>query len=487
MDEDRIRVLVVEDNAGDVALLREALGASSVPMDAEYVDRLSRAIARLAQSGFDVIALDLTLPDSRGLDTYDRVHAEAPDVPVVVLTATQDQALGAETVQRGAQDYLPKGSVDGDTLCRCLRYAIERHRIRARLKDYLWRTEASEGQLRRTIEGSADGVIVVAEDGEPLFANPAAEHMLGHGMEELAQRPTDLPLTPDQTTEMSVMRRDGTVIAVEIRTTRTVWDGRDALLASLRDITDRRQAEELHHDLEVEALRGRQLAELGRLKSLFVETISHELRTPMAPLSTGVDMLLDGSLGEIDDDQRRQLERVRRHIQRLSRITTEVLDVSSEAPEEHLCRNVPLRPTLRPAVDLLRPKAHRHGVTLELEVTDDASAHADPDALCQVVASLVDATITHCPDGTRISITSHPLDEELVEIRIEDDGRGETAEALMREDPSLDDRVPVAGEGMLFGLAVCKSLVEGMGGALSFESRPGEGTVFRFSLPTPRS
>lgn len=486
MDEDRIRVLVVEDNAGDAALLREALGASTVPMDAEYVTRLSTALARLAQSEFDVIALDLTLPDSRGLDTYDRAHAEAPDVPVVVLTTTHDRALGAEAVQRGAQDFLPKAAVSGDTLCRCLRYAIERHRIRSRLKDYLWRTEASESQLLRTIQGSADGVVVITQDGEPLFANPAAEQMLGYGMDELAQRPLDLPLTPDETTEMSVTQRDGSMIAVEIRTTHTVWDGRDALLASLRDITDRRSSEELRHELEVAALRGRQLAELGRLKSLFVETISHELRTPMAPLSTGVEMLLDGSLGELDGDQRRKLERVRRHIQRLSRITTEVLDVSSEAPEEHLCRDVPLRSTLAPAVDLLRPKAHRHGVTLELEVTERAAAHADPDALCQVVASLVDATITHCPDGTCISITSQLQDDDMVEIRIEDDGRGETAEALMREDPSLDDRVPVAGEGMLFGLTVCKSLVEGMGGALSFESRPGEGTLFRFSLPTPR-
>jgi len=148
---------------------------------------------------------------------------------------------------------------------------------------------------------------------------------------------------------------------------------------------------------------------------------------------------------------------------------------------------VPLRATLQPAVDLLRPKASRRGVTVELDVEANATAHADPDALCQVVASLVDATITHCPDGTRVSITSHPEDDERVQVRIEDDGRGETAEALMREDPSLNDRVPAADEGMMFGLAVCKSLVEGMGGALSFESRPGEGTSFRFSLPAPRA
>ncbi len=487
MDEEHIRALVVEDNAADVVLLQEAFAASAAPMEVEYVDRLSRAIARLAQSAFDVILLDLTLPDSRGLDTYDRIHAEAPDVPVVVLTANRDRDLGVEAVHRGAQDYLPKGVMGGDSLCRVLRYAIERDRIRRRLKDYLWRTEASEGRLRRTVEGSADGVVVVADGGDVLYANPAAEQMLGRTAEELARFPSDLPLSVDQATEISVMEQDGSVVVVEIRATRTTWDGRDALLASLRDITHRKQAEDLRHKLDVETLRVRQLEELSRLKSLFVETISHELRTPMTPLSAGVSMLLDGSLGDVTDEQRRTLERIQRHIGRLARITTEVLDVSVDSPGIRHARDVQLRPTLLPAVELLQPKASRRGVVLDLRVERRARAHADPDALCQVVASLVDATITHCPDGTHVSITSHQDDDGLVELRIEDDGRGETAESLMREDPSLNDRVPVAGEGMLFGLAVCKSLVEGMGGALSFESRPGEGTLFRFSLPAAQA
>lgn len=487
MDEERIRALVVEDNAADVVLLEEAFAASATPMSVEYVERLSRAIALLAQAEFDVILLDLTLPDSRGLDTYDRVHAEAPDVPVVVLTANRDRELGVEAVHRGAQDYLPKGVMGGDSLCRALRYAIERDRIRRRLKDYLWRTEASEGRLRRIVEGSADGVVVVADDGDVLYANPAAEGMLGHSVEELARRPADLPLSVDQATEISVVGGDGAIVVVEIRATRTSWDGRDALLASLRDITHRRQAEDLRHKLDVESLRVRQLEELGRLKSLFVETISHELRTPMTPLSTGVAMLLDGSLGDVTDEQRRTLERIQRHIDRLSRITTEVLDVSVDSPGVHHPRDIPLRATLLPAVELLQPKAGRRDINLDLQVEPRARAHADPEALCQIVASLVDATITHCPDGTHVSITSHEGDDGLVELRIEDDGRGETAEALMREDPSLNDRVPAADEGMLFGLAVCKSLVEGMGGALSFESRPGEGTLFRFSLPAAQA
>ena len=485
MDEERIEVLFIEDTAADMILLREMLASSpDVVFATDESDRLSTAITRLAETHFDVIVLDLHLPDSRGLDTYTRLHAEAPDVPVVVLSASDDEDLAIEAVQRGAQDYLLKGQVDGDGLRRCLLYAIERTRIRRRLKDYLWRTSASEGRLRRVIEEGADGIVIADMDGQILYVNHTSESMLGKPSEDLLGEPFGFPLT--SSAEVSVVQPSGEVVAIEVRTTETTWNGEPAHLASLRDITERRQAEELRHKLEVEGLRVRQLKELSHLKSLFVQAVSHELRTPMTPLKTAVTMLLDGSLGEVSGDQRRTLEMMDRNIQRLSRIATEVLDVSSEESGElrtH-ARIVDLESTLRPSVELMQPKAGVKEVQLTLELAEDARAYTDPDALSQVVASLLDNAINHCPDKTNIRISSAELEDGLVEIRIEDDGLGETAESMMREESSRDDEVVGFDTGMLFGLALCRSLVEQMGGALSFESRPGVGTTFRFSLPS---
>src|SRR5260370_15138358 len=129
MNLEGIRVLLVEDNPGDVRLFLELLretGAGHVKV--EHVDRLSTALERLSNQSFDVMLLDLSLPDAHGLDTLVRAHAHTPSVPIVVLTGLDDQALAVKAVRAGAQDYLVKGRVDGDLLVRSMRYATERAR-----------------------------------------------------------------------------------------------------------------------------------------------------------------------------------------------------------------------------------------------------------------------------------------------------------------------------------------------------------------------
>jgi len=131
MDEQRINVLIVEDDEGDVFLIRERLAAYTGPryrFSTEQADRLAPALERLAAGKVDVVLLDLGLPDSRGLDTLRNVFARAPETPIVVLTGLSEEAAGLEAVKSGAQDYLLKGESDGKALVRSLKYAIERKR-----------------------------------------------------------------------------------------------------------------------------------------------------------------------------------------------------------------------------------------------------------------------------------------------------------------------------------------------------------------------
>lgn len=123
-----MRLLVVEDNPDDVALIRLQLGAAAAerPFVIDAVDRLADAMRRLKST--DVVLLDLGLPDARGIDGLTRLAHEAPELPVVVLTGSDDRELGVRAVREGAQDFLVKGRVDGDLLDRSLRYAIERKR-----------------------------------------------------------------------------------------------------------------------------------------------------------------------------------------------------------------------------------------------------------------------------------------------------------------------------------------------------------------------
>ncbi len=135
-----IRILIVEDNPGDARLIREHLSGARVTgtlapaFQWVVADRLAAGLARLAEGGIDVVLLDLSLPDSQGLDTFVKAQAQAPDAPMVVLTGLDDEAVALQAMQAGAQDYLVKGRMDGSLLSRAVRYAVERHRLRAELR-----------------------------------------------------------------------------------------------------------------------------------------------------------------------------------------------------------------------------------------------------------------------------------------------------------------------------------------------------------------
>jgi signal transduction histidine kinase len=130
MKEKPLQVLLVEDNAGDVRLLREMFSNERRgAFQLTHLLRMSEAETHLAKGGVDIVLLDLGLPDGHGLDTVRRVHAAAPEVPVIVLTGLDDEALAAEAMNAGAQDYLIKGQIENRALPRALRHAVERHRM----------------------------------------------------------------------------------------------------------------------------------------------------------------------------------------------------------------------------------------------------------------------------------------------------------------------------------------------------------------------
>ena len=132
MTDQALKILVVEDNVGDVRLLREMFrGESPGSFELTHLLRMSEAETYLAKGGVDIILLDMGLPDGHGLDTVMRARAAAPDVPLIVLTGLDDEALAAEAMTHGAQDYLIKGQIESRALPRALRHAIDRHRLQA--------------------------------------------------------------------------------------------------------------------------------------------------------------------------------------------------------------------------------------------------------------------------------------------------------------------------------------------------------------------
>ncbi|MEH1971289.1 MULTISPECIES: hybrid sensor histidine kinase/response regulator [unclassified Nostoc] len=125
-----VKILLIEDNLASARLLQEFLTqAQSQEFTLVHVKRLGEALQELSQCNYDVILLDLTLPDSQGLSSLPPLIGQAPSIPIVVLTNTNDEELAIEAVRQGAQDYLVKRQVNVDVLVRSLRYAIERKQV----------------------------------------------------------------------------------------------------------------------------------------------------------------------------------------------------------------------------------------------------------------------------------------------------------------------------------------------------------------------
>lgn len=130
MNDKPIRLLLIEDSPGDARLIREMLNEAGAPQfELVCVERLEEGLKRLGSEGFDLLLLDLGLPDSQGLDTFFTTRSQAPGVPIVVLTGLGDETSAIKAVREGAQDYLVKGQVNSNLLVRSIRYALERQRL----------------------------------------------------------------------------------------------------------------------------------------------------------------------------------------------------------------------------------------------------------------------------------------------------------------------------------------------------------------------
>jgi PAS domain S-box-containing protein len=218
-------------------------------------ERLETGLETLRGRTFDLVLLDLGLPDSQGLDTFQRLHEEFPSMPVVVLSGLMDERMALEAVQAGAQDYLVKGPVSWEIAPRAIRYAIERQQSQSELRE-------SEERYRLFFNTSIDAVFVtVPTDGSILAANPAACQMFGqteeefyrlgrNGLVDLSDPRLESALEERARTgrfigELNFIRKDGTKFPGEISSNLYKnKDGHERASLIIRDITERKQAEE---------------------------------------------------------------------------------------------------------------------------------------------------------------------------------------------------------------------------------------------------
>jgi PAS domain S-box-containing protein len=245
MKNKTIKVLLIEDSTDDAALITRKLSKCvNSRFSVVAVSRLAEGLEQLHRTNPDVILSDLGLPDSHGLDTVTKILCDAPHTPLVVLSGFDDEAIAIKAVQLGAQDYLVKGRIEDAQMERSLFYAIERSRLQVELEQHTQEISNIQTNLLKILKENADGIVVVGEDRRILYANPAAESLLGYKQKDLLDQKFEFPLGGSGKSEIEIPRRGRPTTVAEMSVVRIRWEGQPAHLASLRDITDRKKGEE---------------------------------------------------------------------------------------------------------------------------------------------------------------------------------------------------------------------------------------------------
>jgi len=181
MVRENIRILLIEDNPGDARLIREMLNEGFAGrFSLQVADRLAAGLACLAEAeNFDLVLLDLSLPDSQGLESLDKLQAVISGVAVVVLSGTDDEDVAVNAVNRGAQDYLIKGQVDANLLPRAIRYAVERKRIERELRHAVLSAETEKAKADAIVAGMGCGICIVDLDFLVVYQNEVSCRLEG--------------------------------------------------------------------------------------------------------------------------------------------------------------------------------------------------------------------------------------------------------------------------------------------------------------------
>jgi PAS domain S-box-containing protein len=515
-----MKSLLVEDNAADARLIREMLKESSVEcFQLHHEVRLSSALERLRKEQFDVVLLDLGLPDAQGMQTLAMTQTASATIPIVVLTGRDDRHFALEAVGAGAQDYLVKGRFDGELLVRTIRYAVQRkraeeeirklnaeleqrvvertaqlHRANQQLLKEIAERKQAEEALRAseerwaiTLQSIGDAVMSTDTAGKIVFMNDVAQKLTGWPLAEAKEKDLDTVFHIVQETtrtrqESPVAKviRQGQVVGLADSTLLIRRDGAELLIedsgAPIRnregriqgvvlvfhDVSERRKMEKVLRDSE-------RLATTGRLAA----TIAHEIHNPLDLVGNLLYLIQTGTK---EEDTRQYIAAASEELERLAKMTQQMLTFQRDSAKPV---TVHLGEVLDSVLALYHRKIESSSIKIDKDIQLPDSIVAQPGELRQVFANLVGNAIeaVRREDG-RIRLRVHASrdwrDERRgLRVLIADNGSGITA-ALQKQifEPFLTTKGE-SGTGL--GLWIATGIVGKYRGTVRVRSSTREG------------
>jgi signal transduction histidine kinase/DNA-binding NarL/FixJ family response regulator len=523
-----LALLLLEDDEADACFVMEMLQKADDQLwQITRAQKLSIALELLSQAQFEVALLDLSLPDSQGLDTLIRLRQAAPDLPIIVFTGIDERETSLQALSHGAQDYIVKAEITAAILTRVIRYAIERGRILRQLQAEVAERQRSEQTLRSIVEGTAavtgedffrslvrslstalnvryalvSGCIDApptrvctyafwqgnefGENGEyDLYGTPCEQVFNGQGCQYFPEGVQALfPLEKDLV-EMEAESYAGIPLLSsggDLLGHLAVLDdkvfGDEPRHTAILEIFAARAAAEIERQQSAEALLEaskalEQLAEIGELASMIV----HEIRNPLTTLLLGLNAF---KRLELPEQYQTYRSLALDEGERLQRLLNQIL---LYAKPQNLARSeVELNHFVSEMLGTLREMPAAVGKNLRFMGTPaPVKILADPDKLKQVVINLVTNAFEAVEEASEIKISLYAEEAYRVCLQVHNGGAPIPADVL----PKLTKPfVTTKSSGTGLGLAVVKRIVEAHGGDLSIESSAVAGTTITVQLP----
>lgn len=489
-----MEILIIEDNESDFVLL-DRLSRKIDGSRIEWCTTLQKGMDYLATDAVtvDVILLDLSLPDSFGLDTLTQLRSRFPSLPIIILSGNDDDDFALEAVRHGAQDYLVKGEITGEILRRALRYAIERKQAQEEL--------ATERNLLRTLIDSLPDYIFIKDVQERyIMTNIAHAQAVKKTSTELLGK-TAFDVFPEefakhyQEDDLAILESGKPVFNIErqtvddkgniktVLTTKVPIRDHTGQVAGLvgisRDITERKLLEARTVEL---------LAERERIEFLerFIRDMSHDVRTPLTIIQSSLHLLQRNQNPEKSEGF---YDKINQQLIRLEELITASLELTHlMQPNLSLkLETVDLVPMIKSLVEEYQPfvESKNLSITFEEEI-DQCTVEIDVVEFARAMLHILHNAVTYTPEGGHITVGTTNRDDHLL-VSIQDTGVGippldlpHVFTPFFRADKSRSSKT--GGHGL--GLSIAYQVITALNGTIEVESKVNQGSTFLIKLPT---
>ena len=487
MDDRQINLLLIDNDASQADIIRNALAEfKDSPMNFNIAESLDKGIETTTQGGINAVIVGYGMFTDKLPMALEKIRTAAPGIPVLTILDQKEEEGVLNSLGELAGDYLIKENINGYVLLKTVRAAMERHVLMLELEQYVSEFMASEERFRNIIANNADAMVVVNMDSVVRFVNFAAEKLFGKQAHEMIGKKFEYPLKVGGTTEFKIERGNSDVAIAEMRIVLTEWEGEKAYIASLRDETDRKRAEEENAKLQKQLIQGEKLMSVGMLAS----GVAHEINNPLTIILGFTQILLRQTKAEAPNYS--QLKDIEAASLRCKKIVSQLLLFAHQ--ESLSFDSININDVVDNSFDLIGFQLESANIRVIKKYCEDIlPVFGNLQQIEQVFINLMTNAKDAMPGGGTLEISTKILDAsgaeaeypkrgQFVEAVFIDTGTGIPQENLSKIfDPFFTTKG--VGKGTGLGLSVCLGIIEKHRGKIRVESTPGKGTTFRIVLP----